>query len=203
MLTLAFNTSSSLISIALFKDEKLIDFYESEESGKQSELLLIKINEILAKNKFSYQNLDLIAASKGPGSFTGTRINTTCAKTMAMALKKPLILVNNLDALAFSQKELIENKQNLLIAIDAGFNEFFTANYTIKNAEIFSHKEAKLSNLDEIEDLQKQQKIIIKNLEEINAILIANYAIAEFKKGNSSQNQTIYLRDPKIGVRKK
>ena len=43
MLTLAFNTSSSLISIALFADGKLIDFHESKESGKQSELLLVKL----------------------------------------------------------------------------------------------------------------------------------------------------------------
>ncbi len=67
---------------------------------KHGQALLPSINEIFAELGWRPEDIDLIAVSHGPGSFTGLRIGITCAKTLAYVLEKPLVAVPTLDVLA-------------------------------------------------------------------------------------------------------
>jgi len=104
MLILAFDTTNSTLSVALLEGEKILCQNLILESGKQSELLIPEIEKILQENKIWYQDLDLITATKGPGSFTGVRIGLAVARTLKIATNLPLILINSLEALAFKQR---------------------------------------------------------------------------------------------------
>lgn len=95
MLILAFDTAGSDLSAAILNEEKVLSKNTIFESGKQSELLIVEIEKLLREQKIWYQDLDLIVATKGPGSFTGTRIGLTAARVIKAATNLPLILINS------------------------------------------------------------------------------------------------------------
>lgn len=95
MLILAFDTAGSDLSAAILNEEKVLSKNTISESGKQSELLIVEIEKLLREQKIWYQDLDLIVATKGPGSFTGTRIGLTAARVIKAATNLPLILINS------------------------------------------------------------------------------------------------------------
>lgn len=67
-----------------------------------SQTLLPIIDELFARTEWRPEDLDGIAVSAGPGSFTGLRIGAATAKALGLAWGKPLIAVPTLDAMAFS-----------------------------------------------------------------------------------------------------
>ncbi len=95
MFVLAFDTAASELSVALLKEEETLTQNTIKESGKQSELLIPEIEKILREQKIWYQDLGLIVATKGPGSFTGTRIGLTVARVIKASTNLPLILINS------------------------------------------------------------------------------------------------------------
>lgn len=95
MLILAFDTAESFLSIALLNEKKVLIKNIVSEGGKQSELLIVEIEKTLRSKKIWYQDLDLIVATKGPGSFTGTRIGLAAARIIKAATNLPLILINS------------------------------------------------------------------------------------------------------------
>ena len=62
------------------------------------------IEDVLVKSKITKGNLDAIAVSKGPGSYTGLRIGVSAAKGLCFALEIPLISIPTLEALAYQVK---------------------------------------------------------------------------------------------------
>ncbi|MEO8934844.1 MAG: tRNA (adenosine(37)-N6)-threonylcarbamoyltransferase complex dimerization subunit type 1 TsaB, partial [Xanthomarina sp.] len=78
-----------------------------EDNSKEyshAERLHVYIERILAENNLTVQQIDAIAVSKGPGSYTGLRIGVSAAKGLCFALNKPLIAVSTLEALAHQVK---------------------------------------------------------------------------------------------------
>ena len=141
MRVLAFDTTASTLSVALLLDDKILSKNTIFESGKQSELLIPEIEKILHQNKIWYQDLDLITTTNGPGSFTGTRIGLTCARTLKLATNIGLILVNSCEALAFKYRQ---KHKNIFVIIDAKAGDFFYSKNNnhfpnlIQNSMIFS-----------------------------------------------------------------
>jgi tRNA threonylcarbamoyladenosine biosynthesis protein TsaB len=95
MLILAFDTAGFDLSVAVLNEEKVLSKSVISETGKQSELLIVEIEKVLREQKIWYRDLDLVVATKGPGSFTGTRIGLTAARTIKAATNLPLILINS------------------------------------------------------------------------------------------------------------
>lgn len=215
MRVLAFDTTASTLSVALLLDDKILSKNTIFESGKQSELLIPEIEKILHQNKIWYQDLDLITTTNGPGSFTGTRIGLTCARTLKLATNIGLILVNSCEALAFKHRQ---KHQNIFVIIDAKAGDFF---YSENNAE------PQLATLDYLLEILPKtpfflcgsgKKIAAEILkkenvkfemdeteDEIEANEIGLLAQEKFKKdGKYSENlDPIYLRKPRISERKK
>lgn len=100
-LILSLETATKSCSVVLAKDGRLLAF-EEEVSDKysHSEQLTVFIERLLNAQNISITDLDAIAVSKGPGSYTGLRIGVSTAKGLCYALNKPLISVNTLRAMA-------------------------------------------------------------------------------------------------------
>jgi len=90
---LAFDTTGSSLSLALIHGDKVLTKTLVDESNQHSELLIPEIEKILRSQNIWYQNLGLIVATKGPGSFTGTRVGLTAARILRATLNIPLILL--------------------------------------------------------------------------------------------------------------
>lgn len=102
MKILAIDTACNLARVALTEDGALCKAITVDDKRRHSVKLLPAIETLLAECGVTPKDLDLIAVTKGPGSFTGLRIGVVTAKTMAYALHIPLVGVNTLDAIAAS-----------------------------------------------------------------------------------------------------
>ncbi|RYF59379.1 MAG: tRNA (adenosine(37)-N6)-threonylcarbamoyltransferase complex dimerization subunit type 1 TsaB, partial [Cytophagaceae bacterium] len=95
-----------------------------------AEVITVFIDEILAENDLKFTELDAVAVSSGPGSYTGLRIGVSTAKGLCFSLDKPLIAVETLLAMAAGYLTRFSNlteKFLLCPMIDARRMEVYTA----------------------------------------------------------------------------
>lgn len=98
---LCLETATTNCSVALSVNGSVTALMEDSSGGySHGEKLHVYIAEVLKKVGFTTSNLDAIAVSKGPGSYTGLRIGVSAAKGLCFALDVPLISVPTLEALA-------------------------------------------------------------------------------------------------------
>ncbi len=120
-------TATKNCSVALAKDGKTIVCKElATENFSHAEKLHVFIEQILVESDVQFSELNAIAVSQGPGSYTGLRIGVSSAKGFSYALNIPLIAVDTLQLLA---KQINIDKGIILPMIDARRMEVFSAMY--------------------------------------------------------------------------
>jgi tRNA threonylcarbamoyladenosine biosynthesis protein TsaB len=100
-LILNIETATAVCSVALAKDGQLLGLKESNTRNNHSSALPLFIDEVIKRTNVSLTDIDAIAVSEGPGSYTGLRIGVAAAKGLCYALEKPLIGVSTLRAMAY------------------------------------------------------------------------------------------------------
>ena len=126
MLLLALDTSTRQASIALCSEDGLCGEYTWLVGNNHSVELLDHIQRLMAECDLTMQHLDAIAVATGPGSFNGVRVALSTAKTLAFALKKPLIGMSTLDGIAAQQQHW---RGPLCAVLEAGRSELYAACY--------------------------------------------------------------------------
>ncbi len=110
-------------SVALLSENNVISSIEEKQHYKQSEKLILMVEHALEKGKVNYNQLDCIAVSIGPGSFTGIRIGISAANAISFAIHKKVIGVSCLEAMA-------HNKTGRVCAVlDAGRNQLYAQKF--------------------------------------------------------------------------
>ena len=99
-LILCLETATEMCSVALFRDEILLAIKESSTRNVHSSMLTLFTESVIKESGTHLNDLDAIAVSMGPGSYTGLRIGVATAKGLCYALDKPLIAVPTLQAMA-------------------------------------------------------------------------------------------------------
>lgn len=123
MICLAVNTATTVLSVALLEDEKVLHLFETAETRDQGNLLLKHVGEALKKTGRSYNDIDLLAVVTGPGSFTGIRIGLAAMRGIALAAAKPIAGLTSFEMFA----ENHEGKINA-VAVESWREElYFTA----------------------------------------------------------------------------
>ncbi len=102
MKILALDTSAAVASVALCENERLLAEYTLNNGNTHSETLLPIVENILSAFRLTPRDIDLFAASSGPGSFTGVRIGAATLKGLAFGMNVPCAEVSTLEALAFN-----------------------------------------------------------------------------------------------------
>lgn len=102
MNVLGIESAALTASVALVTDDVVTAEYTVNFKKTHSQTLLPMIDEITRMLELDLGSVDAIAVSGGPGSFTGLRIGSATAKGLGLALKKPLIHVPTLDAMAYN-----------------------------------------------------------------------------------------------------
>ena len=101
MKVLGIESSSLVASVAIWQDDLIIAEYTVNFKKTHSQTLLPMLDEIVRMTELSLDEIDGIAVSEGPGSFTGLRIGSATAKGLGLALGKPLMGVPTVDAMAY------------------------------------------------------------------------------------------------------
>jgi len=131
-LILAIDTSGRSGSIALVDRGRLVAERTVGDAGPHAGWLPGNIAGICASNGITLNEIDLYAATAGPGSFTGLRIGLTTIKGLAWSLDKPVAPVSTLRALAMNAATA---GVPVCPILDARKSEVYTALYTFKNGE--------------------------------------------------------------------
>ena len=126
-LILHIETATRSCSVALAENGVLIAVKERTEANIHASSITIFIEELIASAGKSLQDLDAIAVSMGPGSYTGLRIGVSTAKGLCYGLDKPLIAIPTLQAMAAAKKTLAGENTLLCPMIDARRMEVYTA----------------------------------------------------------------------------
>jgi tRNA threonylcarbamoyladenosine biosynthesis protein TsaB len=100
VLLLALDTCDANGSIAVLRDEAVLESSAHAAGKDYSSWLLPAVQEILDKARTELKNLDFFAVASGPGSFTGVRIGLTTVKAWAEVYRRPIAAVSRLEALA-------------------------------------------------------------------------------------------------------
>lgn len=129
MRILGIESSSLVASVAVVTDDVMTAEYTVNFKKTHSQTLLPMIDEVAGMLGLDLDSVDAIAVSGGPGSFTGLRIGSATAKGLGFAMKKPLIHVPTVDAMAYNLFG-----SNLLICpiMDARRNQVYTGLYRCK-----------------------------------------------------------------------
>jgi tRNA threonylcarbamoyladenosine biosynthesis protein TsaB len=129
---LQIETATTSCSIALASGGKVLAFKEIDERNIHAEVITVYIDELMTQTNGTYQGLDAIAVSCGPGSYTGLRIGVSTAKGLCFALDKPLISVDTLAAMAkgVATDNAVDNDVLLCPMIDARRMEVYTGVFT-------------------------------------------------------------------------
>lgn len=130
-LILHLETATEICSVSLSSGTELIAKEEIANGFSHAENLLPLAEKVLKSCTLQAQELDAIALSEGPGSYTGLRIGASTAKGLCYALEIPLIAISTLESIARgAQKEISEGNALLCPMIDARRMEVFTTLYT-------------------------------------------------------------------------
>jgi tRNA threonylcarbamoyladenosine biosynthesis protein TsaB len=131
MNVLGIESSGPIGSAAACRDEVVLAESALDRGMEQGRLMVSLVDRVIAAAGWhKRRDVELIAVSQGPGSYTGLRVGLTCAKTMAMRLGKPLTAVCSLDAMA---ENAPADAQNVLTAVDAKRGQVYAARYERTN----------------------------------------------------------------------
>ncbi len=161
---LSFDTSTAICSVALSEDTNIISFRESREGKNHALLLATFIDEMLRENSLKASDLDAVAFTEGPGSYTGLRIGVSTAKGIAYGISKPLISLPTLLVMAKGyidgNPDRINSKSLLCPMIDARRMEVYSAIYN-HNLSEYRKTKAEIIEHDSFSEVKDDRNLIL------------------------------------------
>lgn len=130
MKILGIESSSLVASAAVVSDDVLTAEYTVNFKKTHSQTLLPMIDEVMKRLEMDLRTIDAIAVAAGPGSFTGLRIGSATAKGLGLVMKKPLIHVPTVDAMAYN---LWGSSALICPIMDARRNQVYTGLYHMRH----------------------------------------------------------------------
>ena len=130
MKILALETANEQCSVAIVDATQTLFFEHHHEARMQTQQILPMIERGLAESKSTWQDISAIAFSRGPGSFSGVRINAAVTQALAWANDLSVIPVSTLQALAqhaYQQSQFLE----VTAVIDARMNEVYFGQFAV------------------------------------------------------------------------
>jgi tRNA threonylcarbamoyladenosine biosynthesis protein TsaB len=131
-LILNIDTASDNAHVSLAKDGLILHSLSNESQKEHAAFLQAGIQQLAKSVDINLKNIDAVAVTAGPGSYTGLRVGMASAKGLCYALKKPLITIGTLEVLTASALQLFPNANEDTFycpMMDARRMEVFTAVY--------------------------------------------------------------------------
>lgn len=156
-LILCIETATPVCSVVLGYRRSVLLMKEAGSHNAHSEKLTVIIDELLKESGKDFHELEAVAVSKGPGSYTGLRIGVSAAKGLCYALDIPLIAVDTLQAMALGMAEQEHSPDSLYCPmIDARRMEVYTCIYDSSNNPVRDIRAEIISNNSFFEFLEKR-----------------------------------------------
>jgi tRNA threonylcarbamoyladenosine biosynthesis protein TsaB len=129
-LILNIDTATTIGSVCLARDGRPLQTMVNEKQQDHAATMALFVKEILATQEVTPDQLDAIAISAGPGSYTGLRVGVATAKGLCYAWGKPLLAISTLQMMAQgASSELLDEQAYYCPMLDARRQEVYTAIY--------------------------------------------------------------------------
>ncbi len=171
MKILAIETSVKESSIAIMNNNDCYELF-TDSKNDTAKSLPILVADSLKETKNSFQGLDAIAISMGPGSFTGLRVGLSYAKGLSLALDIPIIPISTFESMINIAKPNQSDNVNTIIYSHSTF--VYNAEYKLKDNLYLSSAEPKLVHINDIRCKENSFVIYVGKEEIINTINIDN-----------------------------
>jgi tRNA threonylcarbamoyladenosine biosynthesis protein TsaB len=216
MTVLGIETSTAACSVGLTNDVGQYAERSIIESHIHSEKLLTLIEDVCKEQKITLAQIDSVAVSIGPGSFTGLRIGLSTAKGICYACEKPLIAVSAFESVAEAAFVSCPQVSRIVISVDAKQGDYYFGGFERKDGtrcEFLPVQIGKLESMlsvitektmiitdriDEVKKFLDKSGVIDNILSYCRGDIIARIAIEKIKAGakNAPQNlEPMYLKD--------
>jgi len=154
---LSLDTSTKVCSVAIHEDGALIGSQIYHLQNSHSSLLPVIIQQVAENCEIPLSELNAVALSAGPGSYTGLRIGTATVKGLAFTLNIPIMAINSLDTMIEQIKPFVKSEDVLLPMIDARRMEVYVKAINGNGIELWDTKPLVVdqSSFDEFQDKKK------------------------------------------------
>ncbi|MFD2968341.1 tRNA (adenosine(37)-N6)-threonylcarbamoyltransferase complex dimerization subunit type 1 TsaB [Sphingobacterium bambusae] len=160
---LQIETATPVCAVAVSKNGKTVGKIDADEPNLHASHLTVFIDQLLVEAGIAMEDLDAVAVSMGPGSYTGLRIGVSTAKGLCYGMNIPLIAINTLDAMLAGFKEQLPElvMGNVLVPmIDARRMEVYLAKYDDAGVKI-RDTEACIIDADFFGQYSNQQRFVL------------------------------------------
>lgn len=132
------DTATEHASVGISNNNMLLAVENNQQPTNHAAFVQPAIQRICKEIGIALKEIDAIAVSNGPGSYTGLRVGLASAKGLCYALSKPLITLNTLTIMANAVKADLQNEANFFICplIDARREDVFTAVYNYDLSQV-------------------------------------------------------------------
>lgn len=134
MLTLAIDSSAGPVSVALSEGDKILGETFLNTKQTHSETLMPALQNMLHITGTGIDEIELLAVTNGPGSFTGVRIGISCVKGIAFKRNIPCIAISTLEAIAFGG--ICYEGKEICAVMDARRNQVYHGSFLIENGRL-------------------------------------------------------------------
>lgn len=156
MIVLAIDTTSNVSSVALVNENKTIGEFTINHKKTHSQTVMPMVEQLLNIVEIDISQIDFIACSCGPGSFTGLRIGAATAKGIAHGTGKDMVPVPTLDALAYN---IFEEKKLIVPIMDARRNQVYSAIYLKEGKNMVRISDYMAEDINVVFDKIKEHKM--------------------------------------------
>lgn len=211
---LCFDVSNRNCSVAVSSGQRVLAFEQEFTPSKQSERLLLMIELVLKKAKLKYSDLDYLAVTVGPGSFTGIRIGLAAAKGIIYASGIQAIGISNFETAFYRLKMQVKDFDRAIIMLNAYRDQIYIQEF----AQDGKSDKPSIIDFDDIKNhlMKKKGRIIctgsglaeiyhlVKDIDHITflprfptirAIHIARYADEKINSGKRGEIEPLYIPD--------
>jgi len=136
MKILAFETATPRGGVALTINGRLFGERHVDGAAAHSRACLRFAGELVAEAGITLGDMDVFAASRGPGSFIGVRVGLTLAKGLAWSLARPVVGVSTLEALALGGLEEAGEGERILALLDARVDEVYGGIFRVQSGNL-------------------------------------------------------------------
>jgi tRNA threonylcarbamoyladenosine biosynthesis protein TsaB len=145
---LAFDAAGGACSAAVWAEGRVVARRRESMVRGQAERLMPIIAEVVAQSACAYQDFGILAATRGPGGFTGVRITLATGRGLALALGRPLLGVTNFEAIAAAVPPAARDGRLLAVLIESKRSELYLQAFDSARQALMPGRLVELEDLD-------------------------------------------------------
>lgn len=208
MIVLSLDCAGEGCAVCVWQNGRVLSVLQEKMARGQDSRLVPMIQEILKETRLTFENLDRIAVTKGPGSYTGLRIGLAAARSIGLAANVPIFGV---DRFAIYRAQYAQEKRDLLIVLNSRRDELYTqvppyepCVMSVENIVCWCEKHEKGLILGDCADLLAPFSVLssfLAPLRQDEIVTVAELAAQAAKDDPEFAPRPFYLRPPDVTVR--